>query len=532
MAGNRTLKLTILGDTDNLLKSLKGAETSTETFGERVSEFGKKAAIAFAAAGAAVTAFAVSAVKAAAEDEAAQIKLAETIRSTTKATADQIAGVEDYITQTSIAVGVTDDNLRPAFSRLVRSTQDVEEAQKLLNLALDLSAATGKPLEAVSNALGRAYDGNTLALGRLGLGLDASTLKSGDFDAIFQQLNGTFGDFAENAGQSTQKQLERVQIALDEAKESVGAALLPVVQELTQFILEKFVPALNAFIDGLTGKESVQGSLTESQKTAQEWGKKVRGLIDTIIEFKDELTIVAGVIATVFVVNKIAAGVQATILLIQGLVAAYTALRNSAAAAAIASRFALNPLAGLGTAAALIGAIIAATRLFDNQSDAAGFTGSNTVDLESMPSGFRPESPFNRANFRTGSGGAGTINPGTVFSNAAVATTTNPAAVEVTKKSTEEIGDAFANSFRGLISGTPDIAGFRAFEETGSRAGLALPIGPTFDPARFRMGEERNLTINVNAPSIIDKPAFAEAVVDALNEAQYRSGAGGSQIIT
>ena len=130
MAGNRTLKLTILGDTDNLLKSLKGAETSTETFGERVSEFGKKAAIAFAAAGAAVTAFAVSAVKAAAEDEAAQIKLAETIRSTTKATADQIAGVEDYITQTSIAVGVTDDNLRPAFSRLVRSTNDVEEAQK------------------------------------------------------------------------------------------------------------------------------------------------------------------------------------------------------------------------------------------------------------------------------------------------------------------------------------------------------------------------------------------------------------------
>ena len=243
MAGNRTLKLTILGDTENLVKSLKGAEKDTETFGEKAAEFGKKAAAAFAVAGAAITAFAVSAVKAAAEDEAAQIKLAETIRSTTKATAEQIAGVEDYITQTSIAVGVTDDNLRPAFSRLVRSTNDVEEAQKLLNLALDLSAATGKPLEAVSNALGRAYDGNTTSLGKLGLGLDDSTLKSKNFDAIFQQLNGTFGDFAENAGQSTQKQLERVQIALDEAKESVGAALLPVVQELTKFILEKFVPA-------------------------------------------------------------------------------------------------------------------------------------------------------------------------------------------------------------------------------------------------------------------------------------------------
>jgi len=123
--------------------------------------------------------------------------------------------------------------LRPAFSRLVRSTNDVEDAQKLLNLALDLSAATGKPLESVTNALGRAYDGNTTALGKLGLGIDAADLKSQDFDTTFQQLTSTFGNFSENEAQSTQKQMERVKIALDEAKESIGAALLPVVQELT-----------------------------------------------------------------------------------------------------------------------------------------------------------------------------------------------------------------------------------------------------------------------------------------------------------
>jgi hypothetical protein len=93
---------------------------------------------------------------------------------------------------------VTDDQLRPAFARLVRSTKDVEDAQKLLNLALDLASATGKPLEAVSNALARAYDGNTTALGKLGLGLDANLLKSKDFDAIFKTLTSTFGNFAEN----------------------------------------------------------------------------------------------------------------------------------------------------------------------------------------------------------------------------------------------------------------------------------------------------------------------------------------------
>ncbi len=142
---SRALTLKLLADTADFQKKLQAGSKDIDSIGERAAEFGKKAAIAFAAAGAAVGAFALSAVKAAAEDEAAQLKLAETIRSTTKATDDQIKGVERYITQTSIAAGITDDELRPAFSRLVRSTNDVEDAQKLLNLALDLSAATGKP---------------------------------------------------------------------------------------------------------------------------------------------------------------------------------------------------------------------------------------------------------------------------------------------------------------------------------------------------------------------------------------------------
>ncbi len=130
--------------------------------------------------------------------------------------------------------------MRPAFTRLVRSTQDVEEAQKLLNLALDLSAATGKPLETVTNALGRAYDGNTTALGKLGLGIDKTDLASQTFDQTFNQLTSTFGQFAENEAETTTKQMERVKIALDEAKESIGAALLPIVQQLTKYILEQF----------------------------------------------------------------------------------------------------------------------------------------------------------------------------------------------------------------------------------------------------------------------------------------------------
>ena len=130
---SRALTLKLLADTADFQKKLEAGSKDVESIGDRVTEFGKKAALAFAAAGAAVGAFAVSAVKAAAEDEAAQKQLANTIQATTDATAKQIAGVEQYIKQTSIAIGVTDDQLRPAFARLVRSTKDVEDAQKLLD---------------------------------------------------------------------------------------------------------------------------------------------------------------------------------------------------------------------------------------------------------------------------------------------------------------------------------------------------------------------------------------------------------------
>jgi hypothetical protein len=492
---SRALTLKLLADTADFQKKLANGSKDIDSIGERAAEFGKKAAIAFAAAGAAIGAFAVSAVKAAAEDETAQRRLAETITATTGATAKQIEGVEKYIKQTSIAIGVADDGLRPAFTRLVRSTQDVEEAQKLLNLALDLSAATGKPLETISNALGRAYDGNTTALGKLGLGLDADIVKSKDFDAIFQQLTGTFGNFAEKESETTAKQLERVKIALDEAKESIGAALLPVVQELTAWILDNFIPALEAFIAGLTGQDSLDEALTDSQKTAIEWGKKVRGFINTVIDLKDELMVVAGVLATVFVASKIAAGVQATIVLINLLIGAYSALRNSAVAAAIASRFALNPLAGLATGAAVVGAIIAATKLFDNQANAALSTGSNTVSSSSLPSGFTLGTAVTGGGVTGGglSGGSSGLSGGASGKPATISTPTQTLIEQVSE----------ANFIKRTAG-------------TGS-----------FDLAGFRAGEEKDrIIINVNAPSAIDEEGFSRAVVSALNSSNSRNGGG------
>jgi len=196
MAGNRTLKLSILADVDDLKKKLNQGSDEVEGFGSKLGKFGKVAGLAFAAAGAAAAAYAgklaIDGVKAAIEDEAAQTRLATSLKNVTGATDAQIKSTEAYILQSSLAFNVTDDKLRPSLDRLVRSTKDVEEAQKLQTLAINIAAGTGKDLQAVSEALAKAHDGNFTALKKLGGGIDENILKSKDFDDATAALSKTF----------------------------------------------------------------------------------------------------------------------------------------------------------------------------------------------------------------------------------------------------------------------------------------------------------------------------------------------------
>ena len=369
MAGDRTLKLSILADVSNLAKELNNGSKNVEGFGTQIANISEKAVKSFALVGAAVGAASLAFAKAAAEDEQSANKLARTIEAVTGATVEQTKAVEDYITQTSIATGITDEQLRPAYERLVRSTKNVDDATKLLNLSLDLAAATGKPLEAIAAALGRAYDGNTTALGRLGLGLDANLIKSKDFNAIYETLNKTFGEFSETRSEEAIVKFQRLQVALDEAKEAVGAALLPAFEALGDWLLTEGVPRLNAFIAGLTGDRSLSSSFTEAQTKAEEFGIKVRNVIDAVIEYKDVLLVTAAVVAGIFVTSKIAAGVAATVALIKSLVAAYNILKASAMTAGVAQLFALNPALGVAAGAAAIAAMAALTNKLANDYD-------------------------------------------------------------------------------------------------------------------------------------------------------------------
>jgi len=291
----RTLSLKILADIDDLKNKLNQADNAVETNSEKIAAFGKKAAAAFAVAAAAAVAYgtklAVDGVKAAIEDEAAQLRLANALKAATGATDDQIRATEDMILKTSLATGVADDKLRPAMQRLAVSTKDTEEAQKLLNLALDISKGRGLDLETVANALGRAQDGNTTALGRLGLGLSKAELATLSFTEVQGKLSDLYGGAAAANAETFQGKIDRLKVGFDEAKESLGFALLPQVEKFIGFLNTTGIPALNGFIAGLTGDAGLSASLTETQRSAEAFGNaisKVAGLISGFITFVRE----------------------------------------------------------------------------------------------------------------------------------------------------------------------------------------------------------------------------------------------------
>jgi hypothetical protein len=254
MAGqSRTLKLSILADVDQLKKSLQQANGDVDDSSSKMGDFAKKAGLAFAAAGAAAGAYAIKigidGVKAAIEDEAAQVKLANALKAATGATEAQIAATENQILKMSLATGVSDEKLRPALQRIALSTGDLSKAQDLLSVALDVSTSTGKPLEAVANAIGRAYDGNTASLGKLGIGLSSAELKTMSFTDVQTKLTDLFGGAAAANAETYQGRMDRLKVTFEEAKETIGYKLLPIIQQLVDFIVTKVVPALGKFAD-------------------------------------------------------------------------------------------------------------------------------------------------------------------------------------------------------------------------------------------------------------------------------------------
>ena len=177
-----------------------------------------------------ITQFSKAAVKAFAEDNKAASALAKTLENL--GLGFQSVGVEQFISSAQKAVAVSDDYLRPAMADLLRATQSVGEAQTLLNLALDVSAGTGKDLRTVTNALSRAYLGNTTSLSRLNAGLTKAFLTSASFEEIQAKLSDLFSGDAQRAANTYAGKLQKLEIAADEARETIGEGLVTSIEIL------------------------------------------------------------------------------------------------------------------------------------------------------------------------------------------------------------------------------------------------------------------------------------------------------------
>lgn len=246
MARARAINVTVTGNTAPLRKSLKDADQQLTAFGKAQAGWAAASAAAYGIIGSAVGQFAIDSVKAAMEDQKAQALLADQLRKTVGATSGAIAASEDFITQLMLASNVTDDKLRPALAQLVRVTGDTASAQKLLSTAVDVSVGSGRELNSVVVAIGKAAQGQTAGLSKLGITLSEGAASGGDLNAIMAELNGKFGGAAAAAVGTTAGQLENINVRFGELKEQIGTELLPVVVNFT----EKIVDMFEAFQEG------------------------------------------------------------------------------------------------------------------------------------------------------------------------------------------------------------------------------------------------------------------------------------------
>jgi hypothetical protein len=258
MAGIPKVRIQFDADFDELKKGVRGATNEVEGFGSKVGDFAKKAGAAFAIAGVAAAAYAgkllIDGVKSAIEDEAAQAKLATTLKNVAGATDLQVAATEAYILKTELATGKTDNELRPSLERLARATGDVTQAQKLQAIAIDVAAGSGKSLEAVSNAIAKSAEGQNSALSRLGIGISAAELKTMSFTEITAKLSSTFKDQASIQADTFAGKMARINVAFTEAKETVGSFVLDAITPMITSFVDNVIPTLVALSDTIGEK--------------------------------------------------------------------------------------------------------------------------------------------------------------------------------------------------------------------------------------------------------------------------------------
>jgi hypothetical protein len=211
-------------------KAFKSAETSTDKLTKNIKNMAKTLGVAFSAT--AVLNYAKASVKAAAADEKAQKQLALALKNV--GLGRDAAASEDFIQRLQSEFGVVDDKLRPAYQQLAVATGNTAQSQKLLQIALDISASTGRDLASVTSAISKAYLGNNTALGKLGVGISKADLKAKSFDEVMNQLSTTFAGAATASANTFQGSMDKLSVASANVQEIIGTGIIDALKGLSE----------------------------------------------------------------------------------------------------------------------------------------------------------------------------------------------------------------------------------------------------------------------------------------------------------
>jgi hypothetical protein len=335
-------------------KGSKAAQKDIAKLGKDFDKFAKRSALAFAAAGAAVGAFTVKvgtdAVRAAMEDQKSQALLANSLRNTVGATDAAIASTEDYITLLQKEVNVTDDELRPALARLTAATGSIAGGQELLGTALNVSAQSGADLATSVGAIIKASAGQFKALKNLVPGLSLATIKSKNYGKALAEVNKETAGAAAKRAQTLEYRLKGLNIAYGEVLETLGYALLPVIEKFADVITTKVLPQLEAWINA--NKDKLATSLDTILTKLPALIIQVFDLFDYIQRNIGTIKVFGSVLLTAFASAKVFAGIIALTGAVRVLATAFGLQAAAATAAGIAT--------GLATAGASVVAATAA----------------------------------------------------------------------------------------------------------------------------------------------------------------------------
>lgn len=331
-------------------KGSKAAQKDIKKLGANIDKFAKKSAKAFGVAALASAAFAAKigkdAVQAAIADQKSQALLANSLRNTVGASDAQIASVEKNITALQKQFSVVDDELRPAFGRLTAAFGSTAAASEALQIALDVSAFASVDLATASDAIIKASQGQSKALSKLVPGIGAATLATKDFGKITDKVTKIVGGAAATRAGTLEGKMNGLKIAFGEAMETLGYALLPVLEKFATMLTTQILPKVEAFV--ALNKDKLAAGFAVAAEMAFK-------LLTTAISFSDwcanNMGIIKGMavlIAGMFAVGRIAAFIIA----IQGIIGVMKLLRTTAIGAAIANAFATSGVSiALGAAA-------------------------------------------------------------------------------------------------------------------------------------------------------------------------------------